>query len=182
MKISAKKSSWVVTILVAVLAMGYVWFVFLPGKRTIETLYQELLDKQMYAAQYGTIVAQTRGVTEEMRQAIDYVQQTETLLESSSDVSKLYAAIADVAQAAGVVTTRFSPESPVRLQRLQRLPLKVGYRGKFQDVRRVLEGLERLPHRIWVDDLSLEQDSENKEALVCELSLVVFAKISEKSD
>ncbi len=182
MALNATKQSWLVTISIASTAAAFVWFVFLPGKQRIDELHQQIDEKQRFATTLGEILEQTTQFQQQLENTNEYVRHWESAAPSASDLSRIYARIAEVAKEAGVITTRFSPEPAIKLAKLQKLPVRLGCLGTFQSMRRLLSGIEQLPEGVWVNDIVLEVEGEEREKLNCELSLVVFAKIFGNSD
>ncbi len=182
MALNATKQSWLVTISIASAAAAYVWFVFLPGKQSADELQQQIEEKQRFATTIGQLLEQTRQTQQQLDNTTEYVRHWESAAPSANDLSRIYARIAEVAKEAGVITTRFSPEPAIKLAKLQKLPVRIGCVGTFKSMRRLLSGIEQLPEGVWVNDMQLEVEGDEREKLNGEISLVVFAKISGNSD
>lgn len=178
MNISGKNKSWAITLIVAGGAVGYVWGIFLPGQKTIGTIRDDLRSKQTFAVNLALYNSQTREAQTKLEETRSYVDQWQRVLVTPADMPRLYAEIAEVAKRAGVVTTRFSPDPPQRLAQVVKFPVNLGCEGSFGQVGSLVEGLERLPYRVWLERVSVEAEPEGRGLLRCEINLEVFAKNS----
>lgn len=170
-----KSQSWLVTLPVAGAAVAYVWYIFLPGQQTLNTLRSELLSKRTFAFNLTKYESDTRTIVGEMDAARKYIEQSNRALVGPNDMSRLYGEIAAIAKQAGVETTRFSPDPPRSYAKIMKYPVNLGCEGSFAQVASLIEGLERLPQRVWLEHVSIEAVEDKEGLLRCELSLEVFA-------
>lgn len=182
MKGTLKSKSWFVTVPVAAMAAAYVWFVFLPGGRAVAELRQEIHNKQLTITGMTRTIAARDALEKERKDLETYVRTWQGCSSNSADVANLFGQIAERMKTAGVVTTRFAPEPATNLERLQKIPLRIGFSGSFSQICTVLAGIEKLDQRIWVEDFNVEKAGDLGDSLKCELNLAIFANNSEKSD
>ena len=182
MSFQATSKSWLVTVPIALASAAYVWFIFLPGKRAIADLHTELQNNQIVAASAGKTTAAINQVTKLAGDTQAYIEEHRLPAGSSAQMARIFADIAEAARRAGVRTTRFAPEPLTAYDSLQKSSLRLGCVGRFAEVGSLLESLERMPQRIWIDSMSLQSDGENGEAVRCEAVLAVFVDKPEISN
>lgn len=179
-----KRGSWLVTIPLVAVVLGYMIWVFMPTKRAIADLHQELQSKQNYVAEAGRMAARIRQVAEEKQSTRDYNAKwsSRSASSTSASISAKFGEIAQIMTESGVVTTRFDPQPVVDHARLQEIPLQLGCRGTLSQIMSLVQGIEGLPFRIWLSDVKLEQIGESGENMRCEITLAIFSDNPEISD
>lgn len=177
-----RRQSWLVTLSLVLLAAGYVWFVFLPGKAAIGLLEAELNDRRAFVAGGNALVLSIGRVERDLESARGYSRKWRPEPSGSAAAAARFGRIAQVLQQAGVSTTRFAPEAAVKLESLEKLPLRICCTGSFDAVCGMLGELEKLDDRCWIEELSLEQATEDGQNIKCDLGLAIFADNSKKSD
>ena len=182
MKIQGLRGSWLVTLPMAAIAIGFVTLVFLPGQRRTQALRDELHLKQEFILAAGKLGAQLHELNGELAETRKYNSRWRGRATSSARITALYGQIAQLAQDAGVTTTRFAPGAPTEVERLRRIPLDVVCHGSFAQIQAFLAALEACPQPVWLNDLKLEANSEYGGSARCELALATFVDDSEKSD
>jgi Tfp pilus assembly protein PilO len=182
MKSPVRHSSWMVTIPLAVAAVAYVFFVFLPQKRAIGQIREQIKQRQDYIVEAGTRAGAVEAAQEELETTTAYSTAWSQRAPAERGLSATYARIQELAKAAGTAVVRFDPEPVVRYETISLAPLKLGCIGSFAEVCGFLEDLERLPLGIWVTELRLERSRQNEESVQCEITLGIFACNSEDSD
>src|SRR6476646_10048835 len=100
-----KRGSWLVTIPLVAVVVGYMVWVFMPTKRAIAELHLELQSKQNYVAEAGRMVARIRQVQEEMQATRDYNAKwsSRSAASTSASVSAKFGEIAQIMTDAGVI-------------------------------------------------------------------------------
>ena len=111
-----RRQSWLVTLSLVLLAAGYVWFVFLPGKAAIGRLEAELNDRRAFVAGGHELVLKIERVQQELALARDYSRKWRPEPSGSAAAAARFGRIAQVLQQAGVSTTRFAPQATVKLR------------------------------------------------------------------
>jgi Tfp pilus assembly protein PilO len=188
-----RRHSWLVTLPLAAILSAYLWLVFLPGQRVIAALETELADKRAFIAS-GAHVAECRVQFErKLADLRTYCNRWQAKPSDSARLAALYGEIAELLKASGVATTHFSPGPTHKLDVLQKTTLKIECEGTFEQVASVLTRLEKMPERLWVEDVNLEtlanddpnrreQDDQTGQIMRCQVNLVIFAGNSEKSN
>jgi len=177
-----RRQSWLVTLSLVLLAAGYVWFVFLPGKAAIVRLEAELNERRAFVASGHALVLSIGRVEQELERVRAYSRRWRPEPSGSAAAAARFGRIAQAIQQAGVSTTRFAPEAAIRLESLEKLPLRISCMGSFGNICGMLDELEKLDERCWVEELSLEQATEDGQNIKCDLGLAIFADNSKKSD
>jgi hypothetical protein len=175
------------------ISAAYLWLVFLPGQRVISALEMELADKRAFIAS-GTHVSQCRVQFEgKLADLRTYCNHWQAKAYDSARLAALYGEIAELLKASGVATTHFSPGPTLKLDVLQKTSLKIECQGTFEQVASVLTRLEKMPERLWVEDVNLEtlansdpsssgKGNQAGQAMRCQVDLVIFAGNSENSN
>jgi Tfp pilus assembly protein PilO len=182
MSTTLHRGSWIVTLPVAGIAVLYVGFVWLPGRRTIAELQSQIELKQQFLAQSATVGNALAAAQQELHQAEDYSSGWEKIAPARKDLPALYGKINSLAKEAGAVTTRFDPQSLIAHGCIREIPLTLGCTGTFGQVFQLLRSIESLPTTIWVDCVRIEKVAETAQTVHCELSLVVFSNYPLDSD
>lgn len=182
MKMQSLRGSWMVTVPMGAIALGFVLLVFLPGQRRTQALRDELKLKQDFILAAGKSAAQLHELHRELDETRRYNAHWRSRATSSARITALYGQIAQLAQDAGVTTTRFAPGAPTEIERLRRIPLDVVCHGSFAQIQTFLAGLEACPQSVWLNDLKLETNSEYGGSVRCELAVATFVDNSEESD
>lgn len=175
------RGSWLVTLSVSAVSLGYLGFVFLPGNRGIADLRHELRNKQDFIAAAGQLAVQVHHAKAELIETQAYTAGWRGRGDTSAEMATVFGEIAQITQDAGVTTTRFAPGTAVEYECLTRLPLSLSCDGTFAHVRALLAGLERLPQRIWIRECKLEGDVRVSDLVHCQIDLAIFADKTEDS-
>lgn len=177
-----RRGSWIVILPLAALAAAYVTFFFVPGRRAVAQLREQIRAKQDSVAE-ATAVKQTFGRTQqEMEKTQAYVTSWLQRIPDEKEVGAVLGRIHQEADAAGARITRFDPQSPVVYEKLRRVPVVVGCSGSFSQIYEFVRKLETMPTSVWVGALRMEKDVKNAKNVQAEVGLVVFVGNSENSD
>jgi Tfp pilus assembly protein PilO len=175
MKKEIHRTSWYVTVPVAAAAVLYVVLFFLPGRRAIAELEQQVDTKQDYVAQSETLAAALVATEMELKKTRQYNQSWRQAAPSPGQLSTLYGKIYLLAKHAGVTTTRFDPEPVVALDALRKIPVAIACTGTFVQVSEFLRALESQPEALWIELLRIQRKEGDEENVDCEIGLVVFS-------
>ena len=174
--------SWLVTGVVASLAVVYVLFVFLPAQRKASALKLKKYELMQYVANR----LKTSDKIEQARQRKLQVEQvTRAWREHAPQVGelgRLLSAITQQARQAGVMLQRFDPQPQTPLQFISQQPIQVALEGDFAQVFDFLQRVETMPHRVWVSNLTLSSTTEDGKTLRAEMTLTIFADLAENSE
>lgn len=182
MKKFSRRNSLLVTLPLVALAAAYFWFMFLPAKRAVAAMRLDLEQKHTYLASASTTLAKIKQVQQERAKTQEYIKRWRGISASSAETAMLFGQIASTIEGSGVVTTQFTPEPPTRYEQVTRVPVRIDFEGTFSQACAVLESLEKLSERVWINDVNFETDGKDGGLLRCEVSLAVFANNSGKND
>jgi len=176
------RGSWIVTVPLAAAAVAYLVVVFLPGRRAIATLQEEVTNKQEYVVQAAGVAKGLATTQQDLEKTFAYTANWKKHAPAEGERATLYGKIHELAKAAGTLTTRFDPKPVNSRSRIRDYPLTMGCAGTFAQIHELLRSLETLPVEIWVDTVLIKKGSEHGDSVVCEVNLVVFTDNPENSD
>jgi Tfp pilus assembly protein PilO len=182
MKTSLRQTSWIVALPLAGLTAAYVLGFFLPGRRAIDRLREELDAQREFVVSTTFVAPAIEATKEELKKTAAYNSAWLANAPTEADLSDLHGRIHALAKTAGATTTRFEPQPTVDYERLRRLPILVGCTGSFSQLGRFLETLENLPQTIWVENVEFSTSGQSEGAVKCEVELVVFTDNPDNSD
>ena len=177
-----RRGSWIVILPLAAIAGGYVFLFFLPGRRAIAELRQQVRAKQDFVAEADKLQQTLRETKHEMEKTQAYVAACRRRIPDEKELGAVFGQIHQVADAAGIRVTRFDPQPPVVYEQLRRVPVLIGCIGSFAQMYEFVRNLEALPTLLWVGTLKTEKDGRNVKNVQCEIGLAIFAGNSEHSD
>lgn len=175
-------NGWTVPAIAGSLAAAYLYFFFLPQQRAIAELTQQLTTEQEFVRQTEMVAPALAATETQVKTTLQYTTAWQEASPSEAESAVLFGQISELAKAAGVITTRFDPDTPVTLGRIRRIPLAIGCTGQFSQIARFLESVERLPQTIWVTSLRMEAVSEGGKDVGCEVIVEIFADNPKNSD
>jgi Tfp pilus assembly protein PilO len=174
--------SWLVTISLAAAGILYLMFSFLPTARIVRELRDEIRLRQDFITQSDYLTASLAQAQRNLEAAKRYSTDWQQQLPSPATFPALLGRLTKQADLAGASTTHFEPQAPVEFDLLRQVPVVFEASGSYAEISRLLNGLEQMPERIWIDDMRLEAPRETGQKMQCNLKLTVFAVNSEKSD
>lgn len=173
--------SWLVTGVVATLAVLYTLFVFLPTQRKTSALKSKKYELMQYVANRQ----KTHEKIEQARQRQTQVEQVNVVWQQNTpDVDEVGRVLSNItlhARKSGVTLQKFDPEPQVHLQTIAQQPIAVALEGDFEEIFDFLHRLEALPHRVWISNLTLSPTAEDGKTLRAEMTLTIFADLDENS-
>jgi len=173
--------SWLVTGVVATLAVLYTLFIFLPTQHKTSALKSKKYELMQYVANRS----KTNEKIELARQRQAKIEQLSLVWRQhapdASEVGRALSNITQQARQAGVTLQRFDPEPQVRLQTIAQQPIAVALEGNFAQAFDFLHRLESLPHRVWISNLTLSPAGEDAQTLRVEMTLTIFVDLDENS-
>ena len=182
MKTKTGHSSWIVTLPLVAAAVAYMLLFYLPGKRTIGELQDQIKTKQDYIAVADSRLTALRIARQKYDQTQAYSAAWLRTAPAQEELSSLYWKINELAKAAGTTITRFDPQPPVPYDTISQIPLGLGCTGSFAEIYEFLRGLEGLPAEMWVSALRLEKIDRARGTVDCELTLAIFGSNPGNSD
>lgn len=175
MKTSIHRTSWIVVLPLAGLTVAYVFAVFLPGRRAIDRLRDELAGHREFVVSTTFVTAAIEAARDELEKTDAYNSAWSAAAPIEADLSDLYGRIHALVKTAGATTTRFEPQLTVDYEQLRRIPVLVGCTGSFSQLGRFLETLEDLPQTIWMETAEFSTNGQAEGVVKCEVELVIFA-------
>ncbi len=173
--------SWLVTGVVATMAVLYTLLVFLPTQRKTAALKSKKYELMQYVANR----LKTHEKIEQARQRQAQVEQVSLAWQKNApdvgEVGRVLSSITLHARKAGVTLQKFDPEPQVPLQTVVQQPITVALEGDFEEIFDFLHRLETLPHRVWISNFTLSPSSEDAQTLRAEMTLTIFADLAENS-
>ena len=176
------RSSWLITIVTAGLAVAYVTLYYLPNQQSLAELQKQLIDKQNYVTQSSLLIKTIETTQQELDKTTDYTKKWQQNAPTKDQLFCLFRQISKLAKASGAKTTHFDPLPIINYDRLQEIPLELSCIGSFVQIACFLENLEKLPQAIWIKQLNMSQAGRFGESVQCELTLAIFADIPDISD
>jgi Tfp pilus assembly protein PilO len=182
MSTTLRQSSWIVTLSLAAIAVVYVTFVWLPGRRAIQQISDNVEAKQALIAQSTGLSATLMRVQRELDETESAATQWEKAAPGKKDIPALYGKIDALAKGAHLAISRFDPQPFIVHEKLQEIPITMACSGTFAQICEFLRSVEQQSATIWVESIRLEKSVQNTKDVQCELSLVVFSNNPQSSD
>jgi Tfp pilus assembly protein PilO len=179
---SLKGKSWLMTLPLAIVAVAYVYWIFLPGQQKIGDIRAELKTHQDFVASSQFLASSIKLAEAELRETNLFVERWKERSPDVTDLSQLFGQINAAAKLSGTRTTRFDPQVTEQSETLRRIPLVVEVAGSYDGIFDFLHRLEAFPATVWVDDMRLESLQKDGKEIKCELTLAIFAANPKKSD
>jgi Tfp pilus assembly protein PilO len=176
-----RRGSWIITLPLAAMAAAYVFFIFLPGRKALAELREEIRVKQDYVDQAGSLPATLAQHKRELNDSRAYAEAWHHRLAEEKELPALFGRIHNAAKAAGIRVTKFDPQAAVAFETLRRVPLSLGCSGSFPQIHKFLRALEDEPAAIWVESLRIDKATEDGRDATGEATLVIFANNPEIS-
>jgi Tfp pilus assembly protein PilO len=174
--------SWLITALLASLAVAYVAFIFVPAQASIGTLRGQLNERRQHILQAQSLVLPVAHASKQLTATKEVTDKWRSAAPNASELSANFALLTTEAKAAGVVIERFDPQTPAELQVLSQHAVNVHFHGPFADVFDFLRRIEELPATVWISNLRIGTDGESTATLRGELNLTIFVDRTGSSD
>lgn len=182
MNTKIRRRTWIVTLPMVGLAAAYAYFFYLPGQRAITQLSEEVAAAEAFVDQARDLAVIVEPTRQHLNKTRQYNEVWEKAAPSGVGLFTLLGEINRLCKESGATATQFDPEEAVRRQRVQRIPLLLGYSGSFSQICKFLNALEQLPQTVWIENLRIEQSGQDGANVHCELSLAIFADNLDDSD
>lgn len=174
MKLNLTKSSTSVLLVILGLVATFVMLVYLPINRSIAAAHDTLQLKQSLVAQEESLLAQIERHAQELKDVEAYTQSWEAVPNANFYLSQLLGEISQEAKQAGTDALRLEPGQAVEMQAVQRIPVRLGCSGTFQEIHDLVSRIENLPYKIWLRQIELAPKSDRERDLTCELEFEAF--------
>lgn len=176
--------SWLVTLPLVAIVIVYIVVVVVPGRRALAVLNNELADKQAAIAGSGHTAVAIAQTQRDLARVDAYCQRWQPSACDSSHVAAIYGRLAELLKESGVSTTRFAPAATEKHDLIEKILVKVAFTGKPNDVARLLESVEKLPERVWIEscEIAPRDGDKNEQIMQGEFVLAIFTGNSGKTD
>ena len=162
--------------------VAYVMFVYLPGRKSVLQLEQELSLTQDMLTNAQRSVAMIPQVEANLATVQEYCDRWQQRLPKPDEVVDVFAELSRVSVKSGTTTARFDPSETIVDAGLIRTPLQIEGSGSFSEVVTFIRAIDDLPHLVWTDELKIEADKQPGEDVKFELELVIFGEQMEISE
>ena len=169
-----QRNQWLVPAAILGVAVAYLVFAFLPGRRAVKQLYDELETKQRPVATASTVVAALATCERELTETQAFTEDWNKRNAAKQGMASLFAEIHRLAKQAGVTPVRFEPHAAQAFETLQRGSLSLACTGTYPQMHDFLFRVESLPYALWVDSVQVKKSGEATESVLAEINLVVF--------
>ena len=167
--------TWMYTSGLAACALGYAFFVFVPGQKSIIALRTELRAKQekiIAADHVSTAINQT---DQQINAARQFIHKFAASTPREDKLGDIFGQIFARADEAGASITRLEPQRGTRFNMVGQASVRIESQSTFSQLFDFLNKLERLPAPLWITELEIETSREGNETLRSQLTLTIFA-------
>ena len=156
------------------LTVAYVMLAFLPLGRHISATRDALASQQAAVAQEAALLAQIEAYQTECREVANYTTSWPEINDPNLNLSQLLGKISLEAKKVGADALRLEPGPLQAMSSVQRIPVRLGCRGTFQEIHTLIQQMEALPDKLWIERLELAPHDEDKNELTCEMDFETF--------
>ncbi|PQO25989.1 hypothetical protein C5Y96_21295 [Blastopirellula marina] len=174
MKLDLTKSSTSILLVILGLLATFVMLVYLPLNRSIAAAHDALELKQSLVSQEESLLAQIQRHAQELEDVKAYTKDWEEVPNANFYLSQLLGEISQHAKQAGTDALRLEPGQVIEMQAVQRIPVRLGCSGTFQEIHDLVGRIESLPYKIWLRQIELAPKSEQQRDLTCEMEFEAF--------
>jgi Tfp pilus assembly protein PilO len=169
-----KPQSWIITGLLAIVAVAYVWLVFLPSQRAINERRAQVQERRQQIMQAQTLARTVEQARLRLAETKKISEAWQTESPRRADLITHFASLTQQAQLAGVALERLDPLPTVELNLVAQQNVTLQFNASFAAVFDLLRRLEALPGTLWIRALRLNLGNEANQTLQGELTLTIF--------
>jgi Tfp pilus assembly protein PilO len=177
-----KPKTWLITALLAAIAVAYVVFVFLPGQRSVSDLGAQVQERRQQILQAQSLARTVILARQRLTDTHEVSQRWRDEAPRQAELISHFASLTQQAEAAGVAIERLDPLPAVELNLVAQQSVTLQFRGQFAAVFELLRRLEALSGTLWIRDLRLTASGNADNVLKGELTLTIFVDRTDKSD
>jgi Tfp pilus assembly protein PilO len=177
-----KPKTWVITALLAALAVAYVVFVFIPCQRSIGLLQSQVQERQQQILHAQSLARPLVQARERLAMTREVNRQWRDEAPRPTELISHLASLTRQAAAAGVTIDRLDPLPAAEMKVVAQQNVTLVFQGGFAQAFDWLARLESLPGTIWVRDLRMTAANETENQLRGELTLTIFVDRAVYSD
>jgi len=174
--------SWLITALLASLAVAYVTFVFVPAQAEISKLRGRLNERRQHILQAQGLVLPVEQMAKQVTKTRQISDQWRAAAPSHAELAETFARLTAEGKSAGVSLERLDPRPPDEMNVLSQHAVTVQFRGQFAQVFDFLGRVEQLPGTVWITNLRLSGGEGAQTALQGELNMTIFVDRTGSAD
>jgi Tfp pilus assembly protein PilO len=179
---NGKPRTWLITALLAAIAVAYVIFVFLPGQRSIGEFRAQVQERRQQILQAQTLTRTVALARQRLADTREVGQQWRARAPRHTQLITHFASLTQQAEAAGVAIDRLDPLPAVELHLITQQNVTLQFHAPFVAVFDFIRRLEALPGTTWVRNLRLHTVAEADRMLRGELTLTIFVDRTDYAD
>jgi len=172
---SQPPKSWLITGLMGAAAVAYVLFVFVPMRRSIEGVRQQIEERRQEIMEAHNLTATLAESKLQLAAARIVSHDWRSHAPRQAQLISHYASLTQQAHEAGVAIDRLDPLPATELNLLTRQNVAMQFHAPFAAVFDLVRRLESLPGTLWIRDLRLHASDDSSATLRGELTLTIFA-------
>jgi Tfp pilus assembly protein PilO len=177
-----KAPTWAVTLGIAMVAVAYVLFVFLPFQKRIAGLSRQLRDKRLHVVQADQLILPLARERERLGEIRQHMGRWEQNAPDPHELAAFYARISEQARQTDVRLVKFEPQTPRNLQTLRQYAIALSIEGNFEQLFGFLTRVEQLPQTISPSHLRVSRPEGGGASLQCEMTLTFFGDLVGSAD
>lgn len=176
------KRSWMVTAPLVLVTIGFMVLFYLPSRERTRQLEHELTSHGMLIDTTRLVSTQFRPTQQQLELAKSHVEHWQLGAPDSDTVPATFGHISRLAKQCNVRVLDFDPDPPEKLAHLSRVPMNLVFEGEFADLFRLLQSMEQMPTKHWMERVRMESPQKSQSTTRCAISLVIFAIDNANSD
>ena len=173
--------SWMITALLASLAVAYVAFIFGPAQLEISSLRGRVNERRQHILQASGLVVPIEYATQQLAKTKQVGTKWRESAPTASELSAFIASLSAEAKSAGAAIEQFIPHAGNDMQAIAQHGLTVHFQGDFRSTFDFIRRIEQMAPTVWLPSLRLNRD-QNADVLRGELNLTIFVDRADSSD
>jgi Tfp pilus assembly protein PilO len=179
---SGKPRTWLITALLAAVAVAYVVFVFLPAQHSINELRADVQERHQQILQAQTQVRTVALARKRLLDTREVSQQWRADSPQHSELITHFAGLSKQAEAAGVTLDRLDPSPAIEMHLIAEQIVVIQFHSTFAAAFEFVRRIEAMPGTIWIRNFRLESGGETTNSLRGELTLTIFVDRADYAD
>jgi len=177
-----KESSWLITAPLLLLTVIYLAFFFVPGRRELKRLRNNLDTTVKLTYQSESMATRIEAIRADLQATRGYTEAWRERSVPSPQLAEMYGRILALGRDAGTVFRSLDPDTLVPMEHLDQTPVNLVCAGSFSSIFDFVRRLEAFPEAVAIDSLEVTAPSKDGELTQCSLNLVIFTGHSQDSD
>ncbi len=174
MKLTLPKTSTPIFIAGLGVIVAFAMLVYLPLSRSIAAARDSLELKRSMVSQEGSLLAQIERHAQEKQDVQAYTKKWDEVPNANFYLSQMLGEISQHAKQAGTDALRLEPGQAIEMRAVQRIPVRLGCTGTFQEIHDLIARIEGLPYQISLSQIELAPRNEDQRDLTCEMEFEAF--------